>query len=44
VRIRERAASRVRYGYRRLHVLLRRGGWAVNLKRVYRLYRQGQLP
>jgi putative transposase len=31
---------RVRYGYRRLHVLLRREGWAVNHKRVYRLYRE----
>jgi putative transposase len=29
----------VRYGYRRLHVLLRREGWPVNHKRVYRLYR-----
>lgn len=28
-----------RYGYRRLHVLLRRAGWRVNRKRVERLYR-----
>ena len=28
------------YGYRRLHVLLRRDGWRVNLKRVRRLYRE----
>jgi putative transposase len=28
-----------RYGYRRVHVLLRREGWAVNMKRVRRLYR-----
>ncbi len=28
----------MRYGYRRLHVLLRREGWRVNHKRVYRLY------
>ena len=28
------------YGYRRLHVLLQREGWAVNHKRVYRLYSQ----
>jgi hypothetical protein len=27
------------YGYRRMHVLLRREGWMVNHKRVYRLYR-----
>jgi putative transposase len=43
LRLRERAASRVRYGYRRPHVLLRREGWAVNLKRAYRPYRQEQL-
>ena len=29
-RLRELAAVRVRYGYRRLHVLLRREGWPVN--------------
>lgn len=37
-RIREIAAVRVRYGYLRIHVLLRREGWHVNHKRVYRLY------
>ena len=36
---RDLAAARVRYGYRRIHVLLRREGWRVNHKRVYRLYR-----
>ena len=36
--MRELAAARVRYGYLRLHVLLRREGWVVNHKRVYRLY------
>jgi hypothetical protein len=30
----------VRYGYRRIHVLLQRDGWAINAKRVYRLYRE----
>jgi putative transposase len=30
----------VRYGYRRVHYILRRDGWAVNLKKVYRLYRE----
>ncbi len=30
----------MRYGYRRVHVLLRRDGWAVNAKRIYRLYRE----
>ena len=39
VRIREIAAARVRYGYQRIHVLLRREGWHINHKRVYRLYR-----
>jgi putative transposase len=39
-RIQEIAATRVRYGYRRIHVLLRREGWPVNAKRVYRLYRE----
>jgi putative transposase len=31
---------RVRYGYRRLQVLLRRDGWSVNAKRIYRLYKE----
>lgn len=43
LRLRELAADRVRWGYRRLHVLLRREGWAINLKRVHRLYRLEQL-
>lgn len=38
LRLRELAATRVAYGYRRLHVLLRREGWQINHKRVYRLY------
>lgn len=38
-RLRELAQARPRYGYRRVHVLLRREGWAVNMKRVRRLYR-----
>jgi putative transposase len=40
LRLRELAGIRVRYGYRRLTILLRREGWTVNAKRVYRLYRQ----
>ncbi len=28
-----------RYGYRRISVLLRRGGWQVNRKRVYRIWK-----
>src|SRR2546427_9049348 len=38
-RLRELAAVRLRWGYRRLHLLLRRKGYQVNHKRVYRLYR-----
>lgn len=38
MRLRELAGSRVRYGYRRLTVMLRREGWEVNAKRIYRLY------
>ena len=38
MRLRELAAARVRFGYRRLTVLLRRDGWRVNAKRIYRLY------
>jgi putative transposase len=37
-RIRDLAEARRRFGYRRIWVLLRREGWSVNLKRVYRLY------
>jgi putative transposase len=39
-RLRELAAQRPRFGYRRLHVLLRREGITVNHKRVERLYRE----
>ncbi len=35
--VREQAGSRVRYGYRRLTVLLKREGWEVNAKRVFRI-------
>jgi SAM-dependent methyltransferase len=42
-RLRELAASRVRFGYRRLTVILRREGWRVNPKRVYRLYTEDGL-
>ena len=40
MQLRELAASRPRYGYRRLTILLRRQGWHVNHKRIYRLYCQ----
>jgi putative transposase len=38
-RLRALADRWARYGYRRLHLWLRREGWLVNHKRVYRLYR-----
>lgn len=38
MRLKELAESRVRYGCRRLHILLQREGWQVNHKRLYRLY------
>jgi len=39
IRLRELAEQRPRFGYRRLHVLLKREGQRINHKRVYRLYR-----
>jgi putative transposase len=38
VRLQELAASRVRFGYHRLTLLLRCEGWKVSAKRNYRLY------
>jgi len=43
IRLRDLAGTRIRYGYRRLTVMLRREGWRVNTKRVYRLYREEAL-
>jgi len=42
-RIKELAAERRRFGYRRIHILLRREGWRVNHKKVHRLYREAGL-
>jgi putative transposase len=42
-RLEELAADRRRFGYRRLHVMLRREGWVVNIKRVRRVYREANL-
>ncbi len=39
-RIREICQTRVRYGYRRVHVLLRRDGWRINQKKTRRIYRE----
>lgn len=41
--MRDIAQTRVRYGYRRVHVLLKREGWRVSRNRVYRLYAEEQL-
>jgi putative transposase len=40
MRIKEITSTRVRYGYRRIHVLLKREGWEINHKRAYRIYRE----
>ena len=40
LRIKEITQTRVHYGYRRVHVMLRREGHQDNVKRVYRLYRE----
>jgi putative transposase len=42
-RMRELAQVRIRYGYRRLHVLLRREGWQLGKDRAYRLYTEESL-
>ncbi len=39
VRLKHFAGCRIRYGYRRLHILLLRDGFKVNHKAVYRLYK-----
>ena len=42
-RLKALAQERRRFGYRRLHILLRREGHAVNKKRVQRIYREERL-
>ncbi|GLQ05861.1 transposase [Sneathiella chinensis] len=42
-RLRELANERRRFGYRRLHILLKREGWEVNHKKLYRLYAEERL-
>lgn len=42
-RMKAMAAERRRFGYRSLHVLLRREGFAVNHKRPFRIYREERL-
>ena len=43
LRIKELAKTYVRYGYKRIHLLLLREGWTVNHKRVYRIYCEEEL-
>jgi len=42
-RMREIAQTRVRFGYRRIHVLLRREGWDLGRNQVHRIYTQEAL-
>lgn len=42
-RMRELAQTRVRYGYRRIHLLLRREGWTLGRNQAYRLYTEEAL-
>jgi putative transposase len=42
-RLRELALERRRFGYRRLHIMLRREGIVLNRKKLYRLYREERL-
>lgn len=42
-RLRELAMRHPRFGYRRIHALLKRAGFKVNLKCVYRLWKQQNL-
>ena len=37
-RIKAICETRVRYGYRRVHVLLEREGWRINIKKTHRIY------
>jgi putative transposase len=40
MRMREIAAVRIRYGFQRIHILLRREGFIDNHKRTYRIYKE----
>lgn len=39
-RMPEIAATRIRYGYRHIHIMLRRDGWAVDRNLIWHLYRE----
>jgi putative transposase len=38
--IKDICQTRVRYGYRRVHVILQRDGWQHNIKKIYRIYKE----
>jgi putative transposase len=42
-RMKELATEHFRYGYRRIWALLRREGWIVNVKRIWRLWKMAKL-
>ena len=42
-RLHELANERRRFGYRRLHILLKREGWQINHKKLFRIYREERL-
>ena len=42
-RLCELASERRRFGYRRLHILLKREGFQINWKKLYRLYKEERL-
>jgi putative transposase len=39
-RIKAICETRIRYGYRRVHVTLQREGWDINIKRTHRIYNE----
>jgi putative transposase len=41
--MKEIANTRIRFGYRRVYVMLKREGWQVGRSQAYRLYREEQL-
>ncbi|AKU20337.1 hypothetical protein ACZ75_01115 [Massilia sp. NR 4-1] len=42
-RMHDLARTRVRYGYRRIYILLKREGWRPGISQVYRVYREERL-
>jgi putative transposase len=39
-RMHEIVRTRIRYGYRRVHIMLKREGWSIGRNLIYRLYRE----